>query len=155
ISESIPGTAKDGGIASTDTDCIYSDPNAKPSASNPLASFEKTVYLSRNIPTHPVTTSQIQAAIDEAESEAASEAHVQVKLLWKPYAGLPFQAWSFSFGIVEEGMSIGITGVLGVSGEVSTAHGPGWTVGFGAVIFDKNVALSKVAALCKLAQALT
>jgi hypothetical protein len=113
-------------ISGTETICTYG-------AETNMATILKAVSLSFETLSRPLTTSEMQQAIAKASKLA--------KFKFSAYSGLGVPA--FYFSLTESGITgQGITGVLGGRNY------------FGASVETKNVSMSKLAALAKLAEKL-
>ena len=113
-------------ISGTETTCTYG-------AQTNMATILKAVTLSFETISKPITPSEMQQSIAKASTLA--------KFKFSAYSGLGVPG--FYFSLTESG----ITG-QGITGVVSGTHY------FGASVETKNVSMSKLAALAKLAEKL-
>ena len=123
---SIKPTKANYGISGTNITCTYG-------VGTTMAALVKVVILSYEVISKPLTTSEMQQSIKKASLTA--------KFKFSAYSGLGVPA--FYFSLTESG----ITG-QGITGVVSGTHY------FGASVETKNVSMSKLAALAKLAEKL-
>jgi hypothetical protein len=122
----IKPTKENYGISGSETICTYG-------AETSMATMLKAVSLSFETISKPLTTSEMQQSIAKASKLA--------KFKFSAYSGLGVPA--FYFSLTESGITgQGITGVL---------NGKSY---FGASVETKNVSMSKLAALARLAEKL-
>ncbi|HTW98375.1 MAG TPA: hypothetical protein VMD59_06335 [Acidimicrobiales bacterium] len=122
----LPATAKNDHIASKQSDCVYGDEES-------LAGLAKLVILEVGTTSKPLTSLDLPKLIDSAE-KAAPGSHYT----FKPYSGLGTAAWYFDIQI----------GQFQVRG-IAAARG---TTLFGSSCESPTLAISKLAALAKLAE---
>jgi len=123
---SIKPTKENYEISGKETTCTYGTETS-------MATILKAVSLSFETISKPLTTSEMQQSIAKASKLA--------KFKFSAYSGLGVPA--FYFSLTESGITgQGITGVLG-----GTSY-------FGASVETKNVSMSQLAALAKLAEKL-
>ena len=114
------------GVSAVDTTCTYG-------AQTSMAALLKTVTLSYEVLSKPLTTSQMEQSISKATAGS--------KFKFSSYSGLGFPAFYF---ILNEA---GITG-QGILGVKSATHY------YGASVETKNITKSQLASLVKLAEQL-
>ena len=126
----LKATKQNSGISAVVTTCTFG-------AQTSMAALLKDVTLTFEVTSKPMTTSEMQHAMQPVIAKAAT---ASMKIKFIPYSGLGVPAFYFSL------TAAGITG--------QGIYGVGGTRWFGASVETKTLSKSKLAALAKLAEKL-
>ncbi len=124
LADNLKPTKQNDGISAVVTSCTYG-------AETSVAALAKTVGLSYEVTSRPLTAADLKKGISEAE---------KLKINFVPYSGLGLSAFYYTFtegGVLAQGMT-------GLNGKKE----------YGAFVFTKSVSTAKLAGLVRLAEKL-
>jgi hypothetical protein len=122
--DSLKPTKENDEISAAVTSCVYGSETS-------VAALAKTVGLSYEVTSRPLTTAELKKGISQAQ---------KLNMTMVPYSGLDFPAIYYSFtegGVLAQG-------ITGLSGKKE----------YGAFVYTKSVSKSELAALVRLAEKL-